>query len=384
MKMNDDIIVNQSESESTAASRGNALQLMRTLRNQIEAGQLARGEYMPAVRQLCKTYGAAANTVLRALHMLSDQGLIVSRPRQGFWICEVEKKTENSFVYVMSTRNVFAGFDALYATLMQEFQTLTQARQEHLSTLVCNSGDEVHAIKQHGLSNVTGLILDVPNDVLIERARKDGVPAVLIDDMDEQRRITTVVQDNVEGGALAARHLLASGCKRIAWFGRTLDHHHPRARYGGAASALAEAGTAFALQDFHRMDSTLDIGQMERAARAMLQQRPDGVLVLWRPMAMAVIAAARQLGLTVGVDFQFVGWTCEELFESSYAPLFDGAPPPAVVWSARRMAEVSLAQLRAAEPFARGEAMTTQIPVSLCVNRARAGHSSAAAALAQH
>jgi hypothetical protein len=309
----------------------------------------------------------AANTALRALHMLIDQGLLEARPRRGFWICE-EKAKAASYAYLMSTQNIYAGFDALYKTLMQEFRACAGSRGDHFTTIVLNPGDEAHTIRQHGLSRVNGLILDTPNDHLIDCARKHGVSAVLIDDEDSQRRVNTVVQSNFEGGELAARHLQAGGCRRIAWFGKALDHHHARARYGGALAALVEKGSAFSDQRFLPLDVRQAAFDLERAARSMLEQRPDAVLALWRPMAAAVAAAARDLNLKIGSDFQLVGWTCAELYDSSYAPLFDGPAPPAIVWSAHKMAEAALDRLRTAFAQTSSDAVIAHIPVSIRIH----------------
>jgi len=361
-------IKNHTDTVDRTQIRYNAMQLMQALRSQIEAGTLPRGTYLPAVRQLSRVHGVAGNTVLRALRMLLDQGLLESRPRRGYWICETQPTTV-SFAYLMSTENIYAGFDALYKCLMQEFRACTGSRGEHFTTIVLHPGDEQHTIRQHGLAQVNGLVLDTPNEALIAWARKLGIATVLIDDEDPLRRVHAAVQGNFEGGARAVEHLLASGCKRIAWFGKTLDHHHARSRYGGALSSLVAAQSRFSTEHFLPLVAREEPLQLERAARAMLEQRPDGVLALWRPMAEAVVAAARQLGMKPGADFQFVGWTCAELLESSYTPLFDGQAPPAIVWSARRMAEVALDHLRMAAKFPDGEAAATIIPVSLQIDR---------------
>src|SRR5262245_25614443 len=53
------------------------------LRKRIVSGQLAGGSLLPPVRELCKTYGMGPNTVLRAIKMLSEEGLVASEPRSG-------------------------------------------------------------------------------------------------------------------------------------------------------------------------------------------------------------------------------------------------------------------------------------------------------------
>jgi DNA-binding LacI/PurR family transcriptional regulator len=75
--------------------------------------------------------------------------------------------------------------------------------------------------------------------------------------------------------------------------------------------------------------------------------RPTAVLALWQEMTSALVAAARQLGLVPGREFEMVGWANEELYESAYLPLFAGGPvPPAVVWSIAEMAGVAVSALK--------------------------------------
>lgn len=352
------------------------MQVMQALRVQIESGALAGGTYLPAVRKLSKAYGVAANTVLRAVRMLIEQGLLEAQPRRGYFILE-SKPAAASFAYLMSTQNIYAGFDALYKRLMQDFRSCSGERGEHCTTIVLNPGDERHTVEQHGLERVNGLVLDTPNEFLIAWARRQKIATVLIDDVDPRRRVPAAVQDNFEGGMRAAEHLAAAGCSRIAWFGKSLDHHHAQARYGGAAAGLAAAGRSFASEHFLPADAWEHPGLLERAAREMLEQRPDGVLAFWLPMAAAVAAAARSLGLKIGTDFRFTGWVCEELYESSYAPLFEAEVPPAVVWSSRRMAELALAALRAAPEFSDGAAAAMLVPCALRLRRSEADRDSA-------
>jgi len=70
-------------------------------------------------------------------------------------------------------------------------------------------------------------------------------------------------------------------------------------------------------------------------------------MALYRTAALAVMAEARAMGMEPGKDLHVVGWCCDELYATSYAPLFDGAPPPAVAWSSEEMIATALARLEA-------------------------------------
>ena len=83
------------------------------------------------------------------------------------------------------------------------------------------------------------------------------------------------------------------------------------------------------------------------------KKKPKAVLALWQDASAAVVAAASELGLKVGQDFEMVGWCTDEQYATGFAPLFAGGEvPAAVTWSISQMADAAVARLkqRRAEP----------------------------------
>jgi DNA-binding transcriptional MocR family regulator len=52
----------------------------------IQRGDLLPGTRIPAVRAACDAYGVSPSTVFRAYYLLESQGLIVARPRSGYFV----------------------------------------------------------------------------------------------------------------------------------------------------------------------------------------------------------------------------------------------------------------------------------------------------------
>ena len=52
----------------------------------IQRGDLPPGTRIPAVRAACNAYGVSPSTVFRAYYLLESQGLIVARPRTGYFV----------------------------------------------------------------------------------------------------------------------------------------------------------------------------------------------------------------------------------------------------------------------------------------------------------
>jgi DNA-binding transcriptional regulator YhcF (GntR family) len=58
-------------------------QVARNVRNDIAAGVLRDGQTLPATRELAEQWGVSVFTINEAMKLLSDEGLVISKPRAG-------------------------------------------------------------------------------------------------------------------------------------------------------------------------------------------------------------------------------------------------------------------------------------------------------------
>nr|WP_090439593.1 GntR family transcriptional regulator MpaR [Pseudomonas benzenivorans] len=58
----------------------------------IRRGVLAPGEKVPSVRHASRTYGVSPSTVFQAYYLLEDRGLILARPRSGYFVREYAQR----------------------------------------------------------------------------------------------------------------------------------------------------------------------------------------------------------------------------------------------------------------------------------------------------
>jgi LacI family transcriptional regulator len=118
----------------------------------------------------------------------------------------------------------------------------------------------------------------------LDRLRNGGVPVVLVDHEDAEdspRALASVSVDDVEGGYLAASHLLSTGRRRIAFVSGPLTIRQVADRLEGARRAVSEVE-----------DATLEV--VEMPALTVLQGRAAGEAIRARPAAArpdAVFAA---------------------------------------------------------------------------------------------
>jgi LacI family transcriptional regulator len=154
-----------------------------------------------------------------------------------------------------------------------------------------------------------------PHDTELERIDRAGLPVVLVDA--HHRALPRIVADDVLGGRLATRHLIALGHRRIGFLGdipRTpLAFTSSRLRLTGVRREMTDAGLSLpasvvAIGDHSRRRAT------ELATRMLTQRLPPTAIVCASDtQAAGVIEAAGSLGLSVPGELSVTGYDDLEL-----------------------------------------------------------------------
>ena len=64
------------------------LRVAAELREKIAHGELLPGEQVPSLDRLAETNSISRTTARRAIQVLMDEGLVISRPRWGVFVAE--------------------------------------------------------------------------------------------------------------------------------------------------------------------------------------------------------------------------------------------------------------------------------------------------------
>lgn len=168
------------------------------------------------------------------------------------------------------------------------------------------------------------LVTPVDTDLArLERLHTGGVPVVLVDHEDAEHRFGSVSVDDVEGGYLAASHLLAKGRRRIAYIGGPPTIRQVADRLDGARRAIAEVAGA-----------TIEV--IETSALSVLQGREAGELLRGRPAAerpdavfaandLLAVGALQAFTLMAGVqvphDIALIGYDDIDFASATVVPL---------------------------------------------------------------
>jgi LacI family transcriptional regulator len=177
---------------------------------------------------------------------------------------------------------------------------------------------------------------------LLLRTGLDGVllappacdQAVLLDMLERQKlayaRITphsdldrgvVVAMDEVAAGKTVAAHILALGHRRIGIILGDPSHAASKGRLEGYRQAFGEAACSIDEELVVTGDFTYEVGY--RVALELLRRvrRPTAILAQNDDMAVAAIAAARDLGLAVPADVSVAGFDNSEVSRTAWPQL---------------------------------------------------------------
>lgn len=341
---------------------------METLRRRIAAGEFAVGQFLPSQRELIKDSGLAQNTVRRALKKLEKSGLVQAEHGKGYRV--LSRINDPTFghplAFIDSEQKDNADWTGFNRILLDSVHKAAHGRGWSVLAVGAENRSADEVIEQCRGANAWGAVLVTPDAQFVSAANKAGLSVVLMDDWHVDVQVDTVLQDGFRGGFLAARHLLAMGHRKIAWFGSRLDSIHHMFRYGGAQAALQQAGVKPAAN----WATIAPVDAMAAAMRERLSRsdRPTAVLALWFDLTTIAGEVARELGLVLGRDLDVVGWCSKPRYERDLAAHFaDGRLPAMIVWDPEEMAETALTRLVARREHPLLPTLQNEIPVQLLV-----------------
>ena len=149
---------------------------------------------------------------------------------------------------------------------------------------------------------------------LLDDIEKNRVPIVIVGRDLTNRNVSSLLVDNEAGGALALRHLIELGHKRIAIIRGPEELFDTEPRWAGVQRAAAEAGIQIdgklVFQLPNLMDSTSGFEGGLRISKEMLQSgRPfTAVLAFDDLTALGVVRGLTNAGLQVPDDCSVVGF----------------------------------------------------------------------------
>ncbi|MFD5074625.1 LacI family DNA-binding transcriptional regulator [Streptomyces sp. NPDC058371] len=194
--------------------------------------------------------------------------------------------------------------------VLQGVVDTVEAADFGLLLFTCNRGTESVARFTHQVSAraFDGLIVVEPENTLdmLTALHRDGLPVVLVDDRGHHPEFPSVTAANFEGGASAARHLLADGRREPLVLTGPQRFGCVRDRLAGFRATCAERGIGVGLVaegDFTEADGRACVRRLLAEGREF-----DAVFAHNDLAAIGVLGALRDVGRRVPDDVAVVGF----------------------------------------------------------------------------
>jgi LacI family transcriptional regulator, galactose operon repressor len=162
---------------------------------------------------------------------------------------------------------------------------------------------------------VDGVIVMPLRPAEVRTLHRDRLPTVLIDVA--HALLPNVAIDDVAGGAMAARHLLEAGHRRVAFVGDVEDNPFAFAssqqRLEGFGRALGEAGVTLPASYIRRGPFGRETALALTRQLLALRRRPSAIFAASDVQAFGVLDAAARAGLAVPGDLSVIGFDDIEL-----------------------------------------------------------------------
>jgi LacI family transcriptional regulator len=183
------------------------------------------------------------------------------------------------------------------------------AQKAGYSVLVCNSDDQSQKEEQYLelllSKRVDGILLNKAPGTLSSSLRQlladAKLPVVSMMRTSPDLKVDAVVTDDAKGAFEAVSHLARVGHRRIALVSGPLSVSNGKARCRGYRKALELSGLEYEADLVIEGDYHVDSGY--RAGLSLLRRQPDAVFVANYLMAVGLMKAADEMGLSCPKDF---------------------------------------------------------------------------------
>lgn len=191
-----------------------------------------------------------------------------------------------------------------------------QAARRGYRIIVAQSNEqyeqEVQICQSFADYNVCGVIVSQAKDTKdyqhFKKLQDLGIPLVFYDRICTGLDVSRVVVDDYMGAFNAVNYLIATGCRRIAFYGSPMQLEISKNRYNGYKDAILKAGL--------KVDPELVMECDNRVAAEDLTPRilereviPDGFFAVNDDTAIGILYTAKRMGYRVPQDISVCGFT---------------------------------------------------------------------------
>ncbi len=274
------------------------------------------------MKDIAQALGVSIATVSRAL---KDSPRISQAQRNRI---QVYARTHNFMPNILaeSLRNSRVAPQKIIGVIVPQithyfFSTILSGIEEQASArgyriMVAQSDEryerEVRICQSFTAHRVCGVIVSMAKDTQEYEHFKNlmdaGIPLVFYDRICTGLNTSRVVVDDYMGAYNAVKHLIDTGCKRIAFYGSNMKMEISKNRFNGYRDALLKHGLKVDPTLHYECDNRTDAEILTPDVMAR-EDRPDAIFAVNDDTAIGILHSAKRLGINVPRDLSICGFT---------------------------------------------------------------------------
>ncbi len=273
------------------------------------------------IKDIAKALGVSVSTVSRAL---KDSPDISEKRRKAIqqYAAEHRYQPNTLAATLRSARNartkivgvILPQFTHYYFSCI--LTGIEETCEKHgYRIVVAQSNDsyerEKQIIESYRAIRVCGIIVSQAKETMkydhFHEVIKDGIPLIFFDRICTGILTSRIVVDDYAGAFAATEHLINTGCKRICFFGATMNLEISKNRFNGYRDALLKHKILIDKNLFRLCDNR---EEAEQLTPEMMRQKehPDGFFTINDDTALGVLYACKRMGYRVPEDVSICGF----------------------------------------------------------------------------
>jgi GntR family transcriptional regulator, arabinose operon transcriptional repressor len=293
------------------------LQIIESLRQNIEAGRYRNGVRLPSEAELMRRFGVSRMTVVKSMQHLQQEGLLVRRAGSGTYASDADPNQKPVFGLIIPD----LGRTEIFEPICQGMSASPSASGHSLSWGQSAGGDSKedeaeNLCEEYIEQRVSGVFFapvefgprrEEVNRRVLKALRTAHIPVVLLDrcvlDYPARSDYDIVGLDNRRAGYVMTEHLIRQGAQRVGFFGLEGSAETVDDRIVGYREALYASGMPLDREMVLRANPADSATLSSRIA----EKKIDALLCANDLTAAHVMRTLLGLGLRIPSDIRIAG-----------------------------------------------------------------------------
>lgn len=277
-----------------AKEKASQEEIYRTMRQDIEGGEFPASSRLPSVRTLAKRFNASPNTISKVVSRLMESGLCSARRGVGLFVRSLPSR---KLTLLTNSTSPKPG-DDVYGWIEVRLAERLAAEGIEIDRVHTTADDPPYGPSLDRVRSLGRVVVTMGcnHEPHLKAVGDLHRPTLCIGHAPNRAQVSSIVPNSFRSGYLAARHLIKSGSRRIAYIGRVRRIRQVALPEAESLKELAGIQAAF-IEEGMNLRTELIFREMGEVAErvANLKDAPDAVIM---PAAEGIeaIQALKALG----------------------------------------------------------------------------------------